>query len=495
MSTTLNPNALFAQLKAYHPPRTATPVDLHLDGNEGTAPDAALLNEAAALGPEGLRRYPDARPLEAALATSVGAAPEQVIVTAGADDAIERLLRVFLAPDREMVLPVPTFEMIPRYAELTGARVVEVPWLEGALPRDAMLAAVTPATGVITVVTPNSPNGLAATAEDIRYLAERAPNVVLMVDLAYGEFADEDLLPTVLSLPNAVALRSFSKAWGMAGLRVGWAAGPARLIDWMRAAGHPYAVSSLSLALALRHLQTGRSAVDQFVRRVREQRTELHDLTHQLGGTTVPSQGNFQLVRFKDAEWVRDGLAGLGIAVRILPGKAHLENCLRVTVPGEEGAWARLRQALVTVVQPEVLVLPWRCLVSASSDQTLLSSAARQGAESLARRFQLVCSAVDAPAEVLQALRQASPAPWQVVTREQAPDPKKLFDVIRETTGKSALWTLAETEDHVRLARQNSVLPLGLVAEGQQDGAGRRLILAGACRLVVQLDEIKELRA
>jgi HAD superfamily hydrolase (TIGR01548 family) len=332
-------------------------VDLRLDGNEGPAPDQAVVDAMTAAGPEILRAYPRPAGIEELLGARLGVEPGRVVVTAGADDAIERALRAVLGPGRELILPVPAFEMIERYAALTGCDVVRVPWFEGPFPAEAVLARVSERTAAIVVVTPSSPTGLAATAGDLRRLSRGAPGALLIVDLAYTELADEDLTPAVLALPGAVAIRSLSKAWGLAGARVGYAAGPAEIIGWLRAAGHPYAVSGPSLAAARVRLQTGGDRVRAWADRVREERGVLVRLLAGLGASAAPSQANFVLGRFADASWVRDALAGLGIAVRAFPGAPGLEDALRITVPGDAGAFARLRRALETALAPQALLL------------------------------------------------------------------------------------------------------------------------------------------
>lgn len=352
----IEPSPLLDGVDAYRPPRSATPTDLRLDGNEGPCPPAALLESMRHTDPGALRRYPDTGPLQALLAEEAGVTPDRILVTAGADDALERAIRAVLAPGRELVLPVPTFGMIERYARLAGARVHGIPWLDGALPVDAMLDAVTDRTAMIAVVTPNSPTGLAATMDELRRLSAAAPGALLLVDLAYVEFAQEDLTRPTLALPNAVVTRTFSKAWGLAGLRVGWAAGPAPVMEWMRAAGHPYAVASPSLSLAIHRLSNGRSDMRAFAARVRWERDQLVKLLVRLGASTVRSQGNFVLGRFADAGWVRDGLAGLGVAVRAFPGQPLLGDALRITTPGEEQAFQRLESALETVLAPQALL-------------------------------------------------------------------------------------------------------------------------------------------
>lgn len=336
--------------------RSLTPVDLKLDGNEGAAPSEAILRELAGLPAEWLRRYPDAAPLEEALAKRLRLAPERVVVTAGGDEALDRIVRTFVARGAHVVLPAPTFEMVERYLKLAEADVEEVDSSDGPFPCDAVVARVRPRTAAIVVVSPNNPTGAVACAADLVTLARAAPNALLIVDLAYTEFADEDLTSVALDCDNALIVRTFSKAFGLAGLRVGYVAGPARLVRWLRA-GSPYPVSAPSLALALRRLETPADETERVVDRVRVERGELARRLVELGARAAPSQGNFVLGRFRDAAFVRDALAGLGIAVRAWPRRRGLEDALRITCPVDERDFERLLRALETTLAPQALLL------------------------------------------------------------------------------------------------------------------------------------------
>jgi histidinol-phosphate aminotransferase len=335
-------------VRPYRPPPFAAPVELRLDANEGAVPDGGLLEWAAALAPCVLNRYPDARPLEAAIADRLGVSPARVLVTAGADDGLERAMRAVLGPGRDLVLPSPTFEMIERYARLTGARVHRVPWLEGPLPVEAMARCA--GAVAVAVATPNSPTGLWADAKELERLSAACEGKLLMVDLAYTEFADEDLTAVAVRLPDAVAFRTMSKAWGLAGLRVGYAVGPPEVIGWMRTVGHPYAVSAVSLALASRCLETGEEGVRAFVESVRGERGRITELLTGLGARVWPSRANFVLARVPDARRARERLAGLGIAVRAFPDDPALGGCLRISLPGNDDDFDRLTAALGAVL-------------------------------------------------------------------------------------------------------------------------------------------------
>ncbi len=348
--TTLHPAPAARQVRPYRPPRPDARLLLKLDGNEGAAPPAVLLGAAVEAGPEALRRYPDEGPLQWALARRHGVREAEVLVTAGGDDALERALRAVVAPGREAILLDPTFEMLARYVTLAGGEVVRVPWLDGGLPVEALAAAVTDRTAVIAVVSPNSPTGLAATADELRALSAAAPGVLLLVDGAYAEFADVDLTEAALALPDTVVVRTLSKAWGLAGLRVGYAVGAEPILGWMRAVGHPYAVSSPSLAMARTWLAQGEPAMARFVARVRQERDELGAWLSARGARPWPSQANFVLVRVTGAERVWRALGERGIAVRWFPDHPVLDGCLRITMPGDRAAFAALLAALEEVL-------------------------------------------------------------------------------------------------------------------------------------------------
>ncbi len=346
------PNPTLAGRQPYRVPRADAKLDLYLDGNEGMGPDPSLLRALSDADAQLLRRYPKATALEARLAERLGVDPRQLLVTNGADDALDRACRALVGPGRALLLPVPTFEMLARYAELSGGRVDRIPWPRGPWPLDLALDALRPDTSAVAVVTPNNPTGAVASAQVLDTLSRRAPGAALLVDLAYGEFADEDLTAAALALPNALVFRTLSKAWGLAGLRVGYVAGPTEMIDWLRVAGNPYAVSGPSLLLAERRLADGDAAMRAFVATVRTEREQLAAHLSALGAQPLPSQANFVLARVADSVALRDGMAALGIAIRAWPGRADLARLVRITCPGDARDFDRLCCALQEVLAP-----------------------------------------------------------------------------------------------------------------------------------------------
>ena len=178
-----------------------------------------------------------------------------------------------------------------------------------------------------------------------------APGALVIVDLAYTEFAGQDLTGAVLGIPNAIAIRTMSKAWGLAGLRVGYAAGDERVIDWLRVAGGPYTVSAASVGIASAWLAEADEAVAGYVARVKGERATLGERLRGLGCEVWASAANFVLARFVDAAGVHERLGARGIAVRAFPGKAWIGDCLRITCPGDETDLRRLLSALELAVE------------------------------------------------------------------------------------------------------------------------------------------------
>ena len=344
-------------LSAYKVPQHPAPIDLILSGNEGPQPPLDLAGELLRAGPELLRRYPDARALTASLARRLGTSPDRVLVTAGADEALDRAFRAYLSPGDTIVLPSPTFVMLPHYAKLIGATMVTPAWPAEAFPLDDVLAALASKPKALALVSPNNPTGAAIPTATLLELAKASPSTLVFVDFAYVEMADEDPTAELLTLPNVLVFRTLSKAWGLAGLRVGYVVGDPRTIAVLRAAGPPYSVTSTSLLLAERHLEGHEPAMRHYVAEVRKERGALYDALVRCGTRPVKSAANFVFARCKGAAqalWLRDGLASLGIGVRAFPGDPWVGDGERITCPGDPAQTERLLHAIEAVLAPHV---------------------------------------------------------------------------------------------------------------------------------------------
>jgi len=349
-------------LRPYAPP-AAMPWDdadgepLRLDANEGAPASDGVVASLARITAEELRRYPDASPLERLIASRLGVEASRVVVTNGGDDAIDRVCRAAIDPGDGAVIHEPTFEMIARGVRLAGGVVEGVAWDTGDFPMRSFTGAIGAGARLAAVVSPNNPTGAAVPPRELRSLIEAAESAgaVLLADLAYAEFADDDPTDELLGSPNAVIVRTFSKAFGLAGARVGYAIASPEMAERLRTVGGPYPCSSVSLALAARALETT-GAPSVIVQRIRTEREELRRVLAGLGVRSEASSANFVLARSERAAFAHRALASRGVRVRAFPGGAGLEDALRVTLPGDDAAFARLTDALRSVFAPQALL-------------------------------------------------------------------------------------------------------------------------------------------
>lgn len=337
--------ARLSALEPYRPspPSNKTMVALH--ANEGRAP---VLNIPLHELP--LNLYPKAAKLEAQIAKAYQLDPSQVVVTAGADDALLRLALSFLEPGRKAALLNPTFEMLPRYVQFAGGTSVSVPWFDRRFPLAEYQTAMEEA-ALGYVVTPASPSGEVCQQEDLLVLAEsaRVAGSVLVIDLAYIEFADLDPTRVLLEHGHAVVTRTFSKALGLAGLRVGYALGPSAVMTALRTVGQPFAVSGPSLLAAEAAFQKRDEIASAAKARVQKERAQLFKVL--APKAPIASQANFVLSRWgpRGPEVVAS-LAEMGFKVRGFSAKG-LEGTIRITCPQDETVMDALVPALEKLVK------------------------------------------------------------------------------------------------------------------------------------------------
>lgn len=439
-------------LRPYVAEARSPAIDLRLDANEGRPPADRVLSAMQRVSPESLRRYPDATSLEATLAERLGVDASRVVVTNGGDDAIDRVCRAVLEPGRAMLTHTPGFVMIPRSARLAGAEVRTVEWRDGAFPAAAFASMLTEDTGVVALVSPNNPTGGTIDTGTLISLAREAADVgaVVLADLAYVEFADEDPTETLLAEPNVVVIRTLSKAMGLAGARVGYAIAPREIAHWLRTAGAPYPVSAVSLALAGAALDDQHTQV-AFVDRIREERAELIKRLQRLGARPIDSQANFVMASFDNAAFVHRGLAALGILVRSFVSAEERSGSLRITLPGDANEFARLCAALKTVLAPRTIMI--RVNGSNLAD-TLETQALRR----LADRVQLgLVTSLDADA----AETELTTLGIRDCFGSIAADADAL-----ETGDSVGTWLVCASDADAALARSSGVLPILMNTEG-----------------------------
>jgi histidinol-phosphate aminotransferase len=333
-------------MKEYHPPLGSRDA-LRLDFNENTLACSPRVREALAqISAGALTKYPEREPVEALVAAHLGIKPEQAALTNGVDEAIHVLFEAFLDAGDELLLPVPTYTMYEVYASATDARVIAVEAADDlAFPFERLLAAISPRTKVIAIANPNSPSGSAATREQLLELAQRAPQAAVLVDEAYFHFHGETVMDLVGSVANLFVARTFSKAYGLAGLRLGLLAGPAELMRWVRRVLSPYSVNSLALA-CLPAALGDTEYLSWYTGEVLAARSEFEAAVDRLNIRRWPSRANFILVDIgpKHAEFVKR-MRATGVLVRDRSSDPGCDGKVRITI----GTREQMKQAAVAL--------------------------------------------------------------------------------------------------------------------------------------------------
>ncbi len=297
-----------------------------------------------------IARYPDGNGFELkdALRRRYGVAMDQIVLGNGSNDILELAARAFLGPDREAIYARHAFAVYPLATQATGARGVEVPAKDFGHDLDAMLAAITPATRVIFIANPNNPTGTFLPGDRIEAFLGKVPSDVLVVlDEAYTEYLGrEQRYDAIAWLPrfsNLLISRTFSKAYGLAGLRVGYGLGSAAVIDLLNRVRQPFNVTSVGLAAAAAALFD-----DDFLARSfalnRDGMAQLTAGFAALGLEWIPSEGNFVTFKVGNGVKVNQGLLRQGVIVRPIGGYG-MPEWLRVSI-GLESENSRFLEAL-----------------------------------------------------------------------------------------------------------------------------------------------------
>ena len=288
-----------------------------------------------------LNRYPEVRPLglQRALATRFGCEPGQLLVTRGSSEAIDLVVRSFCSAGTDSVLMTsPSFSMYRHYAEVQGARLIEVPTLaeqDFAIDVDDILAACNDTTKLIFVCSPNNPTGTTLPRPDLeRLLEKRGDASAVVVDEAYVEFGDKPSVTELLGkYGNLLVLRTLSKALGFAGARCGAVIGGEPVIRMLSAVQAPYALATpvvecVEDALQSEQLELAACIVDEVVKERERMAAALqrYDFVRKVW----PSDANFLLVRFKDAARVMKRTADDKVLLRHFGG--DLDDCIRITI-------------------------------------------------------------------------------------------------------------------------------------------------------------------
>jgi histidinol-phosphate aminotransferase len=339
------PRASVLQMPEYHPP-LADRDALRLDFNENTlAPSPRVLERIQATTAESLTKYPEREPVERIVAAHFGLQPGQVLLTNGVDEAIHLVCVTFLSPGDEALIATPGFFMYDVSIELMtpgGIRRVQAD-SSLAFPYERFLAAITPRTKLIIVASPNNPTGAIVSREHLLNICAAAPHALVMVDEAYFHFHGETTLPDLANTPNLLVARTFSKAYGLASLRIGMLASSPQIIGYLRKASSPYNINGIALD-CLPVALADDAYVTWYTEQVRTGRERMMAGLKALGVPFFPSHANFVLMNIgAQHKQLVAAMRQRGVLLRDRSTDPGCDGFVRITIGIEDHVTAGLK--------------------------------------------------------------------------------------------------------------------------------------------------------
>lgn len=309
---------------------------LHQNENTGGC-SPAVLAALARLKPDQLSMYPPYEQATRACADYLGVDPDRLSLLNGLDEGIMALSVGYLRPRtegvREAVIPEPAFEIFAIDVEVAGGLVVRVPpGPDFQFPLEAVLDAISPRTRIVFLTNPNNPTGVRVPKDAIRTVARRVPTeAIVFVDEAYAEFSGDTFIPELSSFPNVIIGRTFSKAFGLAGLRIGAVTGHPHALEPIRLAMPVYSVN-IAAVVAVQAALEDREHLLSYLGQVEQSKAMLYAACDRFGLTYWKSAANFVLIRAgAHLETLVRGAAERGIYVRDRATEPGCDGCFRVT--------------------------------------------------------------------------------------------------------------------------------------------------------------------
>ncbi len=337
------PRAALAELERYCPEAGACAVDVS-DNTSLWGPSPAAERAVRRASAETFSRYPPANPraLCAALAEYTGVRPEQVVTGCGSDDVIECALRAFGEPGEAVAFCAPTFSMLPTFARLNGLVPRAVSFrTDGELDVEALLAL---RASVTYVASPNNPTGREVSPQALQQLLAAAEGLVL-IDEAYGEFAQHSCIPWLPHHSRLLVTRTLSKAFGLAGLRIGYGLGTPEVVAAVGLVRGPYKLNGLAERAGVAALREDVDWVRAHAATACAVRERLAAELHQLDLHPLASGANFLCLPVPDARGWGERLLQKGVRVRVLPALPGVGDALRIGV----GPWETMERVLAAL--------------------------------------------------------------------------------------------------------------------------------------------------
>ncbi|MBI5554221.1 MAG: histidinol-phosphate transaminase [Candidatus Diapherotrites archaeon] len=350
------PRMALKNVLKYSPPLEGRREKLRLDFNENIKGCSKRVLEALQnVTAEQVSAYPEYGAFKKKLANYLSREENEILLTNGSDEGIRIVMEAFLEEGDEILIPWPTYSLFEVYARVRGARIVKVPFgPDKSFPEEELLSGITERTKCVVLVNPNSPTGTQVPQGFIKKVLEKAPNTIVLVDEAYEAYLGKSMKNTINAYKNLVILQTFSKGFGLAGLRIGYVLANPFLIKLLEPVASPYSVSSLAIVAASAALEEPQW-VSTYCAEVREGKKVLEAGLERMGIKRFPSQANFVLADFgNESRRICADLAERRILVREMKDPS-LAGCLRITT-GPTAEMKRLLSELEEIRNKKILL-------------------------------------------------------------------------------------------------------------------------------------------
>jgi histidinol-phosphate aminotransferase len=352
----IKPRPAIENLKKYRPPQEGRGGKMRLDFNENTVgcPPQVIRGLQRALDPEMMTRYPEYDEGRRTLATYFRVKPEEMLLANGTDDAIKMVCDTFVDPGDTLLVPAPTFPVYEFFHNVAGGKTARIRYDEHfRLPTDEFVALLKKEkVRWVALANPNNPTGTQIPKPALKAILLAAPETVVLVDEAYQDFSGQTILPWIRKYPNLIVTRTFSKAFGLAALRMGCMFANPQLIDPLQRGQNPFAVNSLALMCACIAIRYD-AQVRKYAETIRTNRAAFCRWLDSHGIPYVPSSSNFVLTRVgEQASEIALKLRQKKILVRDWSYDPHLKGYLRFTI----GSRAQTRRLMAELERLQSLI-------------------------------------------------------------------------------------------------------------------------------------------
>jgi histidinol-phosphate aminotransferase len=334
------PRKAVQEMPEYDPPIEGRRGKLRLDFNEnpvGCSPK--VIEMLKSITREDLAIYPEYNRLREKIKAHFNVEKNQLVLTNGVDAGIKLMIDTYISPEDEVLFPIPTFSMFEIYASITGCQITKVLYNSDlSFPSESLIKKISNRTQLIILANPNNPTGSIIKEEDVLKILNLAEEkgILVLLDEAYYDFYGKTYLPLINEYNNLVVSRTFSKAYGLAGLRIGILFSNSNIIRSFKKVLSPYSVNNLAVMAASVALDDTEYVKD-FSKMIKKNRTYVKDELKKLELKVYPSKTNFLITNFGDAcNYVYDQLREKNILVRNRTDYPLLENCLRLGIGTKE---------------------------------------------------------------------------------------------------------------------------------------------------------------